>query len=220
MQFTEENLTNLLAMGYDEAITSHIAEVVAYYAFLFNEPDACASCPSKIKSYWEKLQQSGIYLLKNKTMSKKIESKFKIKEGINFLQVDFGSSKFFNNDTITDELAIEHLSKNPKRISNFATYPSDWKILAGFEKEPLKIAKDLTLEKDDKESSDEVETILLFDKELTLEKAIEAFEKSMIETSAKTAKGLSQAFLKATDEEKESLKNIVLENSQNNNPEF
>lgn len=189
MTFSEEKLKELLTLGYDKAIASHLREVVAFYSYLFNEPDPCINCPSKLKGYWDKLQQSGIYLIQNKKTMKNQSSKFKIKEGIKFLQMDFGSSVFFNNETITDELAIEYLKKNPNRIVNFSTYPENWKSLIGVKEE---------------------EKILLFEKELTLAEAIEAFKNSDIKTSAKTANGLLEAFGKATDEEKESLKAVVL----------
>lgn len=132
MIFSEEKLTELLSLSYDDAITSHKAEVVAFYSFLFNVPNPCASCQSKLKDYWDKLNESGLTLLNYKKMdktNKKQSSQFKIRKDISFLQMDFGSSILFNNDTITDELALQYLKINPRRIVNFETYPKDWEKL-------------------------------------------------------------------------------------------
>lgn len=128
MDFSKDNLTSLLALDFDKAITSCKAEVIAFYAYLFNEPSACTSCPSKLKEYWQKLHQNGLQILEQKQMKtqEKPHSKFRIKEGISFLQVSFGSSKVFNNDNITNELALEYLKENPRRIINFSKYPENW----------------------------------------------------------------------------------------------
>ena len=40
--------------------------------------------------------------------------------------MDFGSSEFFNNDTLTNDIALQYLSINPNRIANFEEYPKDW----------------------------------------------------------------------------------------------
>ncbi|WP_172918076.1 hypothetical protein [Capnocytophaga canis] len=138
MTFSEEKLTELLSLSYDDAITSRKAEVVAFYSFLFNVPNPCASCQSKLKDYWDKLNESGLTLLNYKKMdktNKKQSSQFKIRKDISFLQMDFGSSILFNNDTITDELALQYLKINPRRIANFEEYPDDWQELL---KEPSK----------------------------------------------------------------------------------
>lgn len=158
MNFTKDRLEFLLSLSIDEAVTSHTREVVAYYAYLFNDPNACASCMNKIRGYYQQLQQKGIQKLEEKMAKKqqkttekvvenpttvsedvakvvgeaiqgKKKSQFKIKSDISFLQVAFGSSKVFNNDTITDELAIEYLKGNPKRIINFVKYPENWEEL-------------------------------------------------------------------------------------------
>lgn len=191
MKFTIERLKELLSIDYDNAITSHSVEVVAFYAYIFNEPDACLSCPSKLKNYWTKLQESGLKILKNKIMKKR-NSKFTIKEGVPFLQMDFGSSVLFNNNSITDELAIEYLRINPnERISNFSTYPENWEEM---------------IEKEEAEENTNVE---MFGKEIDLNVAINLFEQSGIKTGAKTDKGLLNAYKNATEEQKESLKNLV-----------
>lgn len=55
--------------------------------------------------------------------------KFRLRAGITSLAMDFGSSELFNNDTITNEVAVRYLKINPNRIANFEVYPEDWEAL-------------------------------------------------------------------------------------------
>lgn len=55
--------------------------------------------------------------------------KFRLRAGITSLAMDFGSSELFNNDTITNEVAVRYLKINPNRIANFEVYPEDWEEL-------------------------------------------------------------------------------------------
>ena len=48
---------------------------------------------------------------------------------IHSLAMDFGSSEFFNNDTLTNDVALRYLSINPNRIANFEKYPKGWEQL-------------------------------------------------------------------------------------------
>lgn len=136
MEFSKEKLSLLLSLDYENAITSHKAEVIAFYAYLFNDPNPCASCQGKIKAYWQKLHQNGLNLLNQKQMknNQKQNSLFSLRSEITSLQMDFGSAEFFNNETLTDEIALRYLKINPKRIANFETYPQNWKTL--LEQEP------------------------------------------------------------------------------------
>lgn len=148
MDFSKQALENLLKNDYQKAITQHRNRLVAFYSFLFDEPNPCVSCESKLQKYWQKLQEQGVSILtqkeeKMKKQTKKtdlenilvtsetienqeVTKKFKLKEGIVALQLDFGSAVWFNNDTLTDELALEYLKINPNRIANFSVFPDDW----------------------------------------------------------------------------------------------
>ena len=55
--------------------------------------------------------------------------KFRLRAGITSLAIDFGSSELFNNDTITDEIAVRYLKINKNRIANFEVYPENWEEL-------------------------------------------------------------------------------------------
>lgn len=160
MDFSKQALENLLKNDYQKAITQHRNRLVAFYSFLFDEPNPCVSCESKLQKYWQKLQEQGVSILtqkeeKMKKQTKKtdlenilvtsevienqevtetienqeVTKKFKLKEGIVALQLDFGSAVWFNNDTLTDELALEYLKINPNRIVNFSVFPENWKEL-------------------------------------------------------------------------------------------
>ena len=57
--------------------------------------------------------------------------KFRLRAGITSLAIDFGSSELFNNDTLTNDIALRYLKINPNRIANFDLYPDNWKELIG-----------------------------------------------------------------------------------------
>lgn len=50
---------------------------------------------------------------------------YKLKNGV-LLQMEFGSSNFYVNETLTDEIAEQYLAKYPDNILFFAEYPEDW----------------------------------------------------------------------------------------------
>ena len=54
---------------------------------------------------------------------------FRLRAGINALAMDFGSNEYFNNDTLTDEVALRYLAINRNRIANFEVFPEDWESL-------------------------------------------------------------------------------------------
>lgn len=144
MIFTKEKLNTILSNGYNEAVKEeNKADFTAFYAFLFKDKDICVSCPHKLKQYWDKLVSEGMQKLefmkentpktdKKVRKNKKSEENnvpFTLRSDILALQMDFGSSETFNNDTITTEIALRYLSINTNRIANFATYPDNWKEL-------------------------------------------------------------------------------------------
>lgn len=55
--------------------------------------------------------------------------KFRLRAGITSLAIDFGSSELFNNDTLTNDIALRYLKINPNRIANFDLYPENWEAL-------------------------------------------------------------------------------------------
>ena len=57
------------------------------------------------------------------------EGAFRLRGDIHSLAMDFGSNEFFNNDTLTNDVALRYLSINPNRIANFEKYPKGWEQL-------------------------------------------------------------------------------------------
>ncbi len=141
--FTEEKLNSLLKGGYEKAVGEDKETFIAFYAYLFNDNAPCASCPQKLAGYWDKLVREGGYRLrelqlKTAKMAKKKskntdstlqEGAFRLRGDIHSLAMDFGSSEFFNNDTLTNDVALRYLSINPNRIANFEKYPKGWEQL-------------------------------------------------------------------------------------------
>ena len=125
--FTLDNLTELIKGGYQKAINENKELFIAFYSYLFADPDPCATCDGHLAKYWKKLENYGITLLNQRQM--KVDSKFKLRAEITSLQMDFGSSEWFNNETMTDEIALRYLEINPNRIANFETYPENWEEL-------------------------------------------------------------------------------------------
>ncbi|WP_404981342.1 hypothetical protein [Capnocytophaga granulosa] len=141
--FTEEKLNNLLEGGYAKAVGEDKETFIAFYAYLFNDNDPCPSCPHKLSSYWDRLAREGksrLITIQKKTeemarnKSKNTdgilqEGAFRLRGDIHSLAMDFGSSEFFNNDTLTNDVALRYLSINPNRIANFEKYPKGWEQL-------------------------------------------------------------------------------------------
>ena len=141
--FTEEKLNDLLKGGYAKAVGEDKETFIAFYAYLFNDNAPCASCPQKLAGYWDKLALEGksrFTTIQKKTaeMAKKKskntyntlqEGAFRLRGDIHSLAMDFGSSEFFNNDTLTNDVALRYLSINPNRIANFEKYPKGWEQL-------------------------------------------------------------------------------------------
>lgn len=150
MNFTEESLNELLNGGYEKAVSEDKDTFIAFYAYLFDDNDPCTTCGSKLQGYWNRLINEGkekLRIKNNIIMAKKVQNTqeelaneqvsklandkcvFKLREGIGSLAMDFGSSELFNNDTITDEIAVRYLKINKNRIANFEVYPENWEEL-------------------------------------------------------------------------------------------
>lgn len=150
MVFTDEKLNKLLIGGYEKAVSEDKDTFIAFYAYLFDDNDPCTTCGSKLQGYWNRLINEGkekLRIKNNIIMAKKGQNTqeelaneqvgklandkcaFKLREGIGALAMDFGSSELFNNDTITDEIAVRYLKINKNRIANFEVYPENWEEL-------------------------------------------------------------------------------------------
>lgn len=144
MNFTEKSLNELLNGGYEKAVGEDKNTFIAFYAYLFDDNDPCTTCGNKLSGYWNRLVNEGKEKLYKKLniMAKKntqdelqedsSEScKFRLRSGITSLAIDFGSSELFNNDTLTNDIALRYLKINPNRIANFDLYPQNWEALIG-----------------------------------------------------------------------------------------
>ena len=152
MVITDEKLNKLLIGGYEKAVSENKDTFIAFYAYLFDDNDPCTTCGNKLKGYWNKLVEEGkekLRIKNNIIMAKKGQNTqeelaneqvgklandkcaFKLREGIGSLAMDFGSSELFNNDTLTNDIALRYLKINPNRIANFDLYPENWEKLIG-----------------------------------------------------------------------------------------
>ena len=144
MNFTEENLNELLNGGYEKAVGVDKNTFIAFYAYIFEDSDPCTTCGNKLRGYWNRLVNEGKEKLhkKLKVMARKEQNtqdelqednnepcKFRLRAGITSLAIDFGSSELFNNDTLTNDIALRYLKINPNRIANFDLYPDNWEEL-------------------------------------------------------------------------------------------
>lgn len=144
MNFTEKSLNELLNGGYEKAVGEEKNTFIAFYAYLFDDNDPCTTCGNKLSGYWNRLVNEGNEKLhkKLKVMARKEQNtqedlqedsnepcKFRLRAGITSLAIDFGSSELFNNDTLTNDIALRYLKINPNRIANFDLYPENWEAL-------------------------------------------------------------------------------------------
>ena len=159
MDFSRNRLERLLVGGYDKAVREDKATFIAFYSYLFDDADPCTSCTSKMLGYWRRLTNEGLTKLKrleemartkeevknevneapetvqentvqeNEVNEAPEKCMFKLREGIGALQMEFGSSEWFNNDTLTNDIALRYLAGNPNRIANFAVFPNNWEEL-------------------------------------------------------------------------------------------
>lgn len=99
-----------------------LQRLALYYEQIFGV-EVCVGCggDKKFEQFYYKLKEKGVTAMENKQ-----DSAFKFKKGISGVPMDFGSNKFLTPTNLTDADAIEFLSINPKRISLFAAFPSDW----------------------------------------------------------------------------------------------
>lgn len=92
------------------------------YKQVFREsftPTSCSNC------YHDAVDKMWAYIRKHGDVMP--EREFILKHGAVINVGEFGSGRFYIRHTLTDDLALEYLRKNPAGIREFETYPSDWK---------------------------------------------------------------------------------------------
>lgn len=107
-----------------------LQKLVSYYRKVF-DVDICSGCGGNEKyyQYYLKLKNEGLAIMENKE-----KSDFLLKNGVTGVPMEFGSSRYLTSANLTDELAIEFLSKNKKRIALFEKFPKDWETRVATEK--------------------------------------------------------------------------------------
>jgi len=124
MLFNAEKLEQLLALTPDQIKEEAAMKVrlLLFYRHIFQE-QPCGGCKGTIEAYYKKLKTEGITKLLNK-----VERDFDFKENV-CIQVESGRKDHFTNHNLTNEVAIEILKFNKKRIKLFKRFPSDWEKL-------------------------------------------------------------------------------------------
>lgn len=118
-----EALNKLLDEPFESLKTDiyKLQRLVGYYIQCYGS--VCAGCGGvdKYEEYYYKLKNEGITIMENQA-----NSQFQLKRGAGPMSLTFGSSKFLSPANLTDDLAIEFLANNKKRIANFSKFPEDW----------------------------------------------------------------------------------------------
>lgn len=78
---------------------------------------SCSDC------YHDAVIETMLYLKKHGKMKEK--SEYKLKNGV-LLQMEFGSSNFYTNDNLTNDIAEEYLAKYSDNANYFSKMPDDW----------------------------------------------------------------------------------------------
>lgn len=97
-------------------------EIENLYKQVFREsftPTSCSNC------YHDAVDKMWAYIRKHGDVMP--EREFILKHGAVINVGEFGSGRFFIRHTLTDDLAMEYLRKNPAGIREFEAYPADWK---------------------------------------------------------------------------------------------
>ena len=96
-------------------------EIEALYAEVLDKKFVRTSCND---CYRDAVIEMSVYLKKNGKMKEK--SNYGLKNGV-LLQMGFGSSEFYTNANLTDEIAETYLAKYPDNSNYFSKIPDDWK---------------------------------------------------------------------------------------------
>jgi len=100
--------------------SSEKAEIERLYVLVLDKKFVRTSCSD---CYHDAVIEMMLYLKKNGKMKEK--SEYGLKNGA-LLQMEFGSSKFYTNENLTDDIAEEYLAKYPDNIKFFSKHPEDW----------------------------------------------------------------------------------------------
>ncbi len=134
MLFNAEKLNELLAFKPEE-ISKEAAlkvQLLSFYRYIFQE-QPCGGCANSIVNYYSKLKAEGMAKL-----LLKVERDFDFKDNI-CIQVKFGAKDHYTNHNLTNDIAIEILKFNPKRIKLFKRFPANWEQLILEEKTTEKV---------------------------------------------------------------------------------
>lgn len=96
-------------------------EIENLYKQVFREsftPTSCSNC------YHDAVDKMWAYIRKHGDVMP--EREFVLKHGAVINVGEFGSGRFYIRHTLTDDLAMEYLRKNPAGIREFEAYPADW----------------------------------------------------------------------------------------------
>lgn len=97
-------------------------EIENLYKQVFREsftPTSCSNC------YHDAVDKMWAYIRKHGDVMP--EREFILKHGAVINVGEFGSGRYYIRHTLTDDLAMEYLRKNPAGIREFEAYPADWK---------------------------------------------------------------------------------------------
>lgn len=115
-----DNVVILTGKSSDE--TPYLKHIYRLHELIFGE--TCSFCPTKIQGYISKIKNYNPNTEKMETNKKDTKPDFKLKKGKVIVMA--GTSKSYSEHNITDEKAIELLSKNKNRISLFEKFPKEW----------------------------------------------------------------------------------------------
>lgn len=159
-----------LLKGKDKNGTPYLKHIFEIHFKLFGE--TCSSCPGKITGYINKIKKYNSSEIMKKEEKK--SSAFQLNTGV-IIPVP-GTSTVYSEHNITDEIALELLSKNANRKSMFRVLPADVD-------EQIKNFLD-------KPAQDEDDSVTVGDHKISVEEAISLLEKINVSTKATTVKGV------------------------------
>lgn len=106
--------------GKSSLSSSEKSEVASLYYDVLGKKFVKTSCND---CYRDAIIEMVVYLKKNGKMKEK--SNYVLKNGV-VLQPVFGSSQFYTNANLTDEVAENYLASNPSASKLFSILPADW----------------------------------------------------------------------------------------------
>lgn len=112
---------------------SHSDDLLAELSYsYFKEYGSEPCCPNTLKEFHDKILSEIVLIesnLKFKQSMETTERKFLLKD--NIVQYYPAHHCHYTNANLTDEIAIEMLSRSPRMISNFEKYPENYLELIG-----------------------------------------------------------------------------------------